>query len=380
MDSAFIYDKYVTGKNFIGRKNTCTLLGNLLSQGEHVCLSEPPKTGKTSLIQQTLFGMRMSGKSFTVGQMSLLNIRSAEQMLLRMGSTLIRMVASTPSEYGDLVQKYLSDTHFVFDAALFAERDEVLSTSWELDQNDVHALLSFPFRLSDATGMRLILIVDEFQGISLCEGGDRLLHSLRDVLKEYLSSRLFSLILCGSRVNAMKAIFEDGILFQRLVERVRLDPVDEREIADHVVKGFLSGGKVIDKELLTGACKLFRNHLWYINHFAAICDAKAKGYIMEPVLVDALSSLLSVHEVRFRAMVSGLTTHQINLVKAVVEGDTHFSSSEVIRKYALNSSANVKRVKDALMKKEILLFDDEETPSFIDPLFEYWIRKYYFEK
>ena len=65
MDTAFPYSQYVTGKNFIGRKAACVLLGNLLSQGEHVCLSEPPKTGKTSLIQQTLFGMRMSGKSFT---------------------------------------------------------------------------------------------------------------------------------------------------------------------------------------------------------------------------------------------------------------------------------------------------------------------------
>jgi hypothetical protein len=36
-------------------------------------------------------------------------------------------------------------------------------------------------------------------------------------------------------------------------------------------------------------------------------------------------------------------------------------------------------VKDALMKKEILTFDDEDKPEFLDPLFEYWIKKYYFE-
>ena len=145
------------------------------------------------------------------------------------------------------------------------------------------------------------------------------------------------------------------------------------------MRGFLSGGKVLDKELLIGACRLFKNNLWYINNFASICDSMSRGYIMEPVLVDALGSLLSVHEPRFRAMVCGLTTHQVNLLRATAEGNVRFSASEVIRKYGLNSSANVKRVKDALMKKEILVFDEEDKPEFLDPLFEYWVKKYYFE-
>ena len=33
----------------------------------------------------------------------------------------------------------------------------------------------------------------------------------------------------------------------------------------------------------------------------------------------------------------------------------------------------------ALMHKELLTFDEADTPSFQDPLFEYWVRKYYFE-
>ena len=36
MASSFIYDKYVTGKNFVGRKMDCTILSNLLEAGENV--------------------------------------------------------------------------------------------------------------------------------------------------------------------------------------------------------------------------------------------------------------------------------------------------------------------------------------------------------
>jgi hypothetical protein len=77
---------------------------------------------------------------------------------------------------------------------------------------------------------------------------------------------------------------------------------------------------------------------------------------------------------------NGLTTFQVNLLKAILDGHTKFSASEIIRTYGLNSSANVKRLKDALMKKEIVTFNEKDEPVIIDPLFEYWVRKFYFEQ
>lgn len=381
MDTPFPYDRFVTGKDFIGRKSDCTILSNLLSQGEHVVLIEPPRSGKSSLVQQALYSMRFSTKVFTVGQFSVLNIRTVDDFLLRYGSTVIRLVASTPDEYARVVEKYLAGTHFVFDRNAFADRDELLSRGWDLDATDVKAVLRLPFLLAQERTNPLLLIIDEFQNVNLTEDGYRVLRALDEVIREEADAghKRFSFVFSGSMVNAMKEIFESSRLFYRRVTRVPLSQVDEREISDHVIKGFLAGGKVMEKNLLIGACRLFKNNLWYINHFSAICNSMSKGYIMEPVLVDALSCLISAHEPRFRAMMNGLTTFQVSLLRATVEGNTRFSASEVIRKYSLNSSANVKRVKDALMKKEILTFDSEDKPEFQDPLFEYWIRKYYFE-
>lgn len=379
METPFPYAQYVSGKHFIGRKNDVTLLGNLLSQGEHISIYEPPKTGITSLVQQTLFTMRLGGKAFAVGQFSAMNIRTPEAFLLRLGSTLLRMVASTPDDYVKLTQRYLAGTHFVFDSRAFAETGQVLALGWDLDREDVLALLRLPFRLCADRGERFILIVDEFQCLALLDEPDVILRPLDAVLREEKDCRLFSFVFCGSGVNAMKGIFESSLLFHRVVERVNISPVDDREISDHIQRGYLSGGKVVNQDLILGACRLFKGNLWYINHFSAICDAMSRGYIMEPVFVEALENLVSIHEPRFKETVNGLTTHQINLLRATVEGVLHFSSADVIRKYGLNSSANVKRVKDALMKKEVLVFDENDLPSLMDPLFEYWVKKYYFE-
>jgi hypothetical protein len=183
----------------------------------------------------------------------------------------------------------------------------------------------------------------------------------------------------GSQVNAMKYIFEEKKWFWRQVNNVQLMKVEDREIIEHVVKGFASGGKVIERELILGACKLFRSDMWRINHFFAICDSMSKGYINEAILMDALRALIAINEPHFKWIMNDLTDHQISLVRATIDGITRFSASEVIEKYALNSSANVRRVKDALKKKEVLTFNEKDEPVVLDPLLEYWLNKYYFE-
>ena len=382
MDSPFIYDKYVSGKNFIGRKNECAILQNLLTQHENVVISSPPKTGKMSLIQQTLFNMRVSGKGFRVGQFSVLNVRSFGAFITRFGSTVIRMNASTPSEYSAYALKYLGNTHLVFDQDRFSDSDEVLSLNWDPDENDLLEVLRMPYRIASEKNEPMILIIDEFQNIMMIDEGDEILNCMEEVIKEMRTSLKapFSYIMCGSMINAMKEIFYGGRHLYRCVEHFSLQDVDEKDIVEHLVKGFLASGKVIDRDLLLGACRLFRNNLWYMNHFVSICDSKSKGYIMEPILMEALDCILAIHEPRFRSIMNSLTTHQVNLLAAIIDGCPRLSSSEVVRKYALNSSANVKRVKDALMKKEIVTFDRNDVPTIVDPLFEYWVKKYFYEK
>ena len=380
MESPFIYNKYVTGKNFIGRKGDITILGNLMNAGENVSIYEPPRSGKTSAIQQAFFNMRIQGKRFAIAEVNLTATRSIGQLLLQLGDACIRAFASTPGEFADIAGRLLEGTHLVFDQLSYAETDAILSLNWDVDDEDIRAVFRLPYRLAAEHGTQFFVIIDEFQNVALTENGDKVCKILEAVMKEMreAGSTQASFLLCGSQVNAMKEIFEHRRFFYRQVEHFSLGPVEDKEIIEHIVKGFLASGKVIDRDLLLGVCRLFGGHLWYINHFISICDSLSKGYIMEPVLLESLSMILAVHEPRFAAMMFDLTTYQVSLLRAVVDGHTKFSTSEVISKYGLNSSANVRRLKDALCKKEILTFDADDNPHILDPLFEYWVKKYYF--
>ena len=49
MDSPFLYNRYVTGQHFIGRKEDCAILGNLLTQSENVVVWEPQERNLLSI-------------------------------------------------------------------------------------------------------------------------------------------------------------------------------------------------------------------------------------------------------------------------------------------------------------------------------------------
>ena len=380
MDSPFSYNGPVSGKNFIGRRQDSTILQNLLAQGEHVAIWEPPKTGISSLIRHALFNLSIGRKPFITAELSLLSVRTLEEFLTRLGSTVIRSIAATPLEYSEAVGRFLGGTHFVFDEQRYSANDAILSLNWTPDDDDIRSILLLPFKIAESRGQKLFLIINEFQNVLYTENPERILRPLDDVLRSAIGKDC-SMIFTGSMVNAMASIFNSSRLFHKIVTRVKLSDVEERDITDHINKGFLSSGKVVtNKDQLQGACRLLRCNLWYINQFSSFCDSISKGYIMEPAMVDSLNSLIALHEPRFTTIMSGLTTHQVNFLRAIIDGITHFSTAEVIRRYSLNSSANVNRVKEALMKKEVITFTDGDTPLILDPLFEYWLKTYFFQK
>ena len=377
MDSPFIYSKYVTGRGNIGRKDTQTVLANLLDQCENVVMYEPEKSGKESLIQQTFFNMRISGKAFLSTELSLMGICTREDLLAHLGSVIIRLGGTTPDEYASIVAKYLDGSCFVFDPDTFAVTDRILSVKGHAGDDDIRAILGLPYRLAGDLGQKIYVILADFQEITRQEGWESLLKTFEAVLRE-APRGLCAYIFTGAAVNAMKELFEHAVWFHRLVNHLQLNPVEPRDITDFIVKGFLTGGKVIDRDLCMGICNLFRGNLWYINHFSAICDHLSKGYITEATLMEALGMLIAIHEPRFKAIMADLTNYQLCLLKAVLEGCNRFSSAEVIKRYGLNSSANVRRLKDALCKKEIITFNEKDEAMVLDPLFEYWAGKYYF--
>lgn len=266
-----------------------------------------------------------------------------------------------------------------FDIRLFSENDEVVSLSREADETDIRVMMRLPYRIAEERQDPFFVIIEEFQNLMQLDCYETVFSAINEAIVSKGDKTGCCFILSGSMTNAMKYIFDRYKYFHKTVEHISLSSIDDRDIIEYVVKGFLTTGKVIERELVLSACRLFRNNLWYLNHFLSICDSLTKGYINEGILMEAQRIILSIHEPKFLRTMSNLTGHQISFLKAVMEGVSRFSATEIIEKYSLNSSANVRRVKDALCKKEIITFNKKDEAVMLDPLFEYWLGKYYFE-
>ena len=316
MESPFTHNTIATGSDFLSRKKDVSQLVSIIADGRHAVIYEPPRTGKRSLIQMAL--SQYSGNpGYHVTTFSLLNTVDAEDFLHRLEEILAMPVSPRP-----------------------------------------------------------IAVIEEFQNIMRLDGWEKLMHTME---KEWQRPDGPLFIISGSGVNAMKHIFEEKKFFYRLYERITLSPIDERLISDHIIKTFLRVGRVVEPAQAEFIYNLCDGHPWYIWQIANSCFNLTKGYLSNSLLSEAVDSLLYTHAIRFQEITDGLSRYQVYLLRAIFDGVTKISSTEVINRYRLNSSANVHRLKEALTKKEVVVFDTMDSPRIIDPLFRVWLDRFYFK-
>jgi hypothetical protein len=118
------------------------------------------------------------------------------------------------------------------------------------------------------------------------------------------------------------------------------------------------------------------NHPYFVQQFAYNVWNATKKNCTEHDLNSSLDELLTQHSILFQREVDSLTNPQINFLKALCSNVKQFSAAETLRNFQLGTSANVNRIKESLVKKEVI----DITPhniEFIDPLFKVWFSTIY---
>lgn len=371
METPFIYNRFVSGAHFLSRREERNSLTHLLRQNEHALIIDGPRTGKRSLVQQAFLDLKALSFQYTVCHLDLGSIRSRSGFLHLLAGRLCGCFAVTQAEQREFRNRFFPES-----ARLTAEPLPPFADEDPFGAEACREILSAPGRIAAAKDTRLILYFEEFQNILLFDDPDAFLKELETAFR---ANGGCSCIFTGSMVNGMKHIFLEKKYFYRFAEEIRLQPLAEKDVVEHITKTFLRVGRVVEKDLAAYMYRTLKGHPWYLAHLSTICFNLTKGYLNDKLVQEALHSLMSIHVPRFRMMMNDLTDYQLRLLLAVLDGTVKFSTTDVIEQYRLNSSANVFRVKEALKKKEILTFDEQEIPHILDPLFELWLRTRYFK-
>lgn len=376
MDPLFDYDKPASGRNFIGRKNDVNYLSNMLFAGDSVALYGEPHDGRRSLVNQTLTFLQMSGKGLGTVTVDLMSARTNEDVLSRYLTEVLRFFAPSLDEVMDIYGTYFEDMPLTFDGEAYMSETPYIIFDGRADGALCRRIISIPYELAERHDMHIAIIFKSFQNAN----ADSEAHVLLKAFEAVLAARKgrCSMVFMGGRMNAMKEIFEVRRYFWKDVVIYPLGEVTENEAGDYVLRCFQSKGKVIDRNLIHGCVKTLRVNMWYVNIFFSILDYVSIGYANDRSLAETWGLIMSMFRGKFVSQMADLTDFQIRLLKAVIDGETRLGSVAVVENYKLNSSANVKRLKYALIKKEVLWFDEKDVPHIQDVLFELWLRKEYF--
>ncbi|MFA7033932.1 MAG: hypothetical protein WC166_04680, partial [Bacteroidales bacterium] len=344
MDLAFAYYDIAVGGDFIGRKKeTDTFIKTIIDEQKGISLYGAPKSGKNSFIKNGLSRLKAKKYNFTLCEIDL----------------------STVLSYQGFVQIFKRKMHTL---AKDVNKNSILPFDIQTEGLDEAAILNLPEIIAEEGSTTVIIYIKEFQNVYVRENEDFCLEDIERIWSKHHHVRY---ILTGSFVNPMKYIFEERKLFYYMTHNITLSRISEKEFCNYVIQTFLDVGRVIEEEEAVTIYNITDGNLWYTKLICATCLSLPVGYINASVVTQAKEMLISTCSPRFTQTMADLTPNQINFLRAVLDHVPRFSSSEILEKYKLNSSANVFRLKEALKKKEVITFDSDDTAYILDPLFNY---------
>jgi hypothetical protein len=88
----------------------------------------------------------------------------------------------------------------------------------------------------------------------------------------------------------------------------------------------------------------------------------------------ALEEMINHTSFLFQEDLENLSVTQVNLIKAISARETQLTAKAVMDKYKLGTPNNVTRNKQVLQFRDILDAHENQF-SFLDPLFEIWLKR-----
>ncbi len=156
-----------------------------------------------------------------------------------------------------------------------------------------------------------------------------------------------------------------------------LEKIETGDWGKFIQKRFLDTGKKISRDEAETISRLADCHPYYVQQLAQQSWLRTDNVCSMEIVNEAFGNLVLQMSMLFQSMTDGLSNSQVNLLRALLDGVEQLSSQSVLGSYQLGTSANVVKVKKALINKEILDIQRGKI-MFLDPLYRFWLKQYYF--
>ncbi|WP_368123328.1 ATP-binding protein [Bacteroides thetaiotaomicron] len=371
MEKPFVFGVATSGDNFTDReKETQRLLLNF-THGVNTILISPRRWGKTSLVKKV--AQLAQTKARKIVYLDIFSCRTESEFYRLFATSVLKQTSSKWDEWVENTKQFLAHINPKISIGTDPMNDFSISFEYSMQDNAGNDILQLPEKIAIAKGIQIVICIDEFQQISDFEDSKTFQKKLRTVwqLQQHVSYCLF-----GSKKHLMNELFEKKNLpFYKFGDAIYLTKIETKYWIEYICKRFENTGKRISPELAKEICRLVDNHSSYVQQLAWLLWIRTTDIATEEQLTHALEDLLDQNNILFQSETENLSAYQMNFLKAVIDGiHSKFSSKEIILKYNLGTSANIVRLKSALLQKELIETDGKEI-ILSDPVFGVWFKK-----
>ena len=371
MEKPFVFGVATSGDNFTDREQETQRLLLNFTHGVNTILISPRRWGKTSLVKKV--AQLAQTKTRKIVYLDIFSCRTESEFYRLFATSVLKQTSSKWDEWVENTKQFLAHINPKISIGTDPMNDFSISFEYSMQDNAGNDILQLPEKIAIEKGIQIVICIDEFQQISDFEDSKTFQKKLRTVwqLQQHVSYCLF-----GSKKHLMNELFEKKNLpFYKFGDAIYLTKIETKYWIEYICKRFENTGKHISPELAKEICRLVDNHSSYVQQLAWLLWIRTTDIATEEQLTHALEDLLDQNNILFQGETENLSAYQMNFLKAVIDGiHSKFSSKEIILKYNLGTSANIVRLKSALLQKELIETDGKEI-ILADPVFGVWFKK-----
>ncbi|MBL7114096.1 MAG: ATP-binding protein [Bacteroidales bacterium] len=376
METPFIFGKLATGDEFTNRAKELSRLRSNFLAGVNSIVISPRRWGKSSLVEKAAREVSNENRKIKLVFIDLFNIRTEENFYRVLTEQTIRATTIKVREILTVAKTFFKQ----WIPRVTFSPDHLQEFSLGLNWNDVakepDEILDLPQQIAASKGYKLIICIDEFQNIGFYHdplGFQKLLRS------HWQRQQDVSYCLYGSKRHMLLQVFAaPSMPFYKFGDLMFLEKIHTPEWEKFIIQRFHATGKEIMPELARRIAQSVENHPYYVQQLSQLCWLRSSNVVTPEILDQSLESLILQLSLLFQNLTEDLSTTQVNYLQAILNDENRLSSKEVIRHYQLGTSANVARIKQALINKEIIDQIDQK-PDILDPLYKLWLKRYYFK-
>ena len=259
--------------------------------------------------------------------------------------------------------------------SLDAQNEFSLGLDWKEVKKNPNEILDVAEKIAVANKCKLVICVDEFQNIASFENPLAFQKKLRSHWQRH---KKVSYCLYGNKRHMMLEVFTSSSMpFYKFGHLLFLQKISLKDWIPFIVKRFGDTGKKISSAHAEQIAQLVEMHPYYVQQLAQQVWLRTKKECNAPLIKFAFDNLLTQLSFLFQSITDQLSPKQINFLRAVIDEVEQLSAKETIQDYNLGTSANVLRIKQALINKEIIDIEGNKI-NFLDPMYKCWLKKYYF--